>query len=76
MRALSQRQIEVLRLIGAGHTTKAIALELQCSYHTIREHKRRAFDKLGVSSNGAAVDRAHRLGLLGNGNAPVALLSD
>jgi DNA-binding NarL/FixJ family response regulator len=51
---LTQREIEVLKLVVAGKTNHAIAQELFLSDHTVRRHLQNVFAKLGVSSRAAA----------------------
>ena len=60
---LTQRELEVLRLIAAGKTNKAIAAELVLSERTVDRHVSNIFTKLGVSSRAAATAYAyeHRL---------------
>jgi DNA-binding NarL/FixJ family response regulator len=62
--ALTGRELEVLRLIGAGRTTREIATLLGVSRRTVENHKRRIFAKLDVQSQAHAVASAARLGLL------------
>ena len=62
--ALTGRELEVLRLIGAGRTTKQISAGLGISQRTVENHKRRIFAKLDVQSQAHAVASAARLGLL------------
>jgi two-component system nitrate/nitrite response regulator NarL len=45
---LTPREQEVLALIEAGHTNKAIALELGCSLSTVKNHVHTVLTKLGV----------------------------
>lgn len=45
---LSNRQIEILRLIGKGLLDKEIASELTISIHTVRGHKDRISEKYGI----------------------------
>ncbi len=61
---LTGRELEVLRLIGAGLTTQEISALLGVTRRTIENHKRRIFAKLGVQSQAHAVASAARLGLL------------
>jgi DNA-binding NarL/FixJ family response regulator len=51
---LSDRELEVLRLVAAGKTNRQIALELVVSEHTVARHVQNIFGKLGVSSRTAA----------------------
>jgi LuxR family transcriptional regulator, maltose regulon positive regulatory protein len=61
---LSQRELEVLRLLPSRLSQREIAAELYVSFNTIRTHTRVIFRKLGVSSRAEAVARARELGLL------------
>ena len=51
---LTQRELQVLRLVAAGGTNKAIAAELVLSERTVDRHVSNIFTKLGVSSRAAA----------------------
>ena len=55
---LTPRQVEVLRLLEQGRSTKQIAAELQLSAETVRNHIRRLFQALGVNSRLEAVAAA------------------
>jgi PAS domain S-box-containing protein len=55
---LTPRQVEVLRLLEQGRSTKQIAGELQLSIATVRNHIRRLFASLGVHSRLEAVAAA------------------
>jgi DNA-binding NarL/FixJ family response regulator len=48
------RELQVLRLVAAGKSNHAIAVELVVSDHTVRRHLQNIFHKLGVSSRAAA----------------------
>ena len=61
---LTQREIDILRLIARGHTYAEAALRLGLSPHTVASHIKKAYRKLGVHSAGAAVMRAVQLGLI------------
>src|SRR6266700_3413361 len=71
-RSLTDRELEILRLIGGGHTSGEIAQTLGVSRRTIENQKRQIFTKLGVRSQAHAVALAVREGLLllGQGRAP------
>jgi LuxR family maltose regulon positive regulatory protein len=61
---LSEREIEVLRLLPSRLSQREIAAELYVSFNTIRTHTRVIFQKLGVTSRAEAVARGRELGLL------------
>jgi PAS domain S-box-containing protein len=52
---LTPRQVEVLRLLEQGRSTKQIAEELQLSYDTVKNHVRHLLRALGVHSRLEAV---------------------
>ncbi|MFF4249624.1 LuxR C-terminal-related transcriptional regulator [Streptomyces sp. NPDC001663] len=60
---LTGREIEVLRLVAAGATNRAIAAELVISEHTVARHLNNIFAKLDVSSRAAATAYACTHGL-------------
>jgi LuxR family maltose regulon positive regulatory protein len=61
---LSQRELEVLRLLGTELTGPEMAGELTVSLNTLRTHTKNIYDKLGVNNRRAAVRRAEELHLL------------
>lgn len=61
---LTQRELEVLRLLGAGHSTDDIAQELSITRVTARNHVNKVLDKLGVNSRLQAVVIASQLQLI------------
>ncbi len=60
---LSQREVEVLRLVAAGMTNKQIAEQLHLSEKTVARHLSNIFTKIDVTSRSAATAFAfeHRL---------------
>jgi DNA-binding CsgD family transcriptional regulator len=56
---LTPRELQVLRLVAAGRTNKAIAAELVVSGRTVDRHVSNIFSKLGVSSRAAATAYAY-----------------
>lgn len=52
---LSEREMEILSLVGEGLTTAAIADKLCLSSHTISTHRKNIIRKLGVNSTGELV---------------------
>ena len=61
---LSERELDVLRLLGTDLAGPDIARELIVSLSTVRTHTNRIYAKLGVSNRRAAVRRAKELNLL------------
>ena len=61
---LSDRELEVLRLLATELTGPEIARHLFVSVNTLRTHTKHIFTKLGVNTRQAAVRRATELGLL------------
>lgn len=47
---LSPRETDVVRMVLRGHATQAIAAELHISAHTVQDHLKAVFDKVGVRS--------------------------
>ena len=62
--ALSEREIDVLRLLATELSGPEIARRLFVSVNTLRTHTRHIFSKLDVNTRRAAVLRATQLGLL------------
>lgn len=61
---LTDREIEVLRLVAGGMSDGEIAARLVLSEHTVHRHVANIRTRLGVSSRSAAVAQAAKLGLL------------
>lgn len=61
---LSDRELEVLRLLATALSGPEIADRLYVSVNTLRTHTKHIFTKLGVNTRRAAVQRASDLGLL------------
>jgi DNA-binding NarL/FixJ family response regulator len=62
---LTARQVEVLRLVGSGHTNAQIASQLVVSVRTVDSHVAAVLGKLGVRDRRDAAVRAAELGVLG-----------
>jgi DNA-binding CsgD family transcriptional regulator len=60
---LSRRESEVLTLVAAGKTNRAIATELFISEKTVARHVSNIFRKLGLSSRAEATAYAYKHGL-------------
>lgn len=61
---LSERELEVLRLLRSELSGPEIAEQLIVSLNTLRTHTKNIFNKLGVNNRRAAVRRAEELDLL------------
>jgi LuxR family maltose regulon positive regulatory protein len=61
---LSERELEVLRLLAAGLSYREIAEELYVSINTVKAHTKNIYSKLGVHGRMQAAQRATELELL------------
>ncbi len=59
---LSDRELEVLRLLARGQCNKEIAAGLNLSFHTVHTLVRRIYEKLHVHTRREAVARFHQSG--------------
>jgi two-component system, NarL family, invasion response regulator UvrY len=60
---LSDREFQVLNLLGAGKRVSQIAEELCLSYNTISTYRSRIFSKLGLKNDAQLVRYALQHGL-------------
>tara|TARA_B110000459_G_C16615755_1_gene498747 strand:- start:804 stop:1433 length:630 start_codon:yes stop_codon:yes gene_type:complete len=58
--SLSEREIEVIRLISDGSTNKEIADQLFLSTHTVNTHRKNIMNKLGIKNTAGIVIYAFR----------------
>jgi DNA-binding NarL/FixJ family response regulator len=61
---LSEREIELLRLVAEGHPNKQIARDLSISEETVKAHLKSIFGKLDVADRTHAVTVALRRGII------------
>ena len=61
---LSERELEVLRLLAAGLSYREIAEELYVSINTVKAHAKNIYSKLGVHGRMQAAQRAAELTLI------------
>ena len=54
---LTRRQHEIMERIVTGQTERAVAEQLGLSYHTIHQHVRKAYEKLGLNNRVEAVKK-------------------
>jgi LuxR family maltose regulon positive regulatory protein len=62
--ALTDRELEVLRLLAAGKQNREIAEELWVALNTVKKHVTHILEKLGATNRTEATARARELGLL------------
>lgn len=60
---LTERELEVLRLLAKGFSNREIALQLVISVATVKSHTSNIYSKLGVHTRTQAVAKARTLGL-------------
>ncbi|WP_410789951.1 response regulator transcription factor [Kribbella sp. C-35] len=60
---LTERELDVLRLLDTELTGPEIARRLYVSLNTLRTHTKRIFTKLGATNRSGAVRRARERGL-------------
>lgn len=61
---LSERQVEVLKLIAAGESNRDISDQLMISENTVKSHIKILFSELGVNKRAACVRQARVFGLI------------
>ena len=61
---ITPRELEILELMAAGHSTREMAERLFVSENTVKTHASRLFDKLSARRRTQAVQRAKEAGLI------------
>lgn len=64
MRLLSEREMEVLRMVARGFTSKQIADQISVSVKTVETYRSRLLEKLGLRTRSDIVRYALHMGLL------------
>ena len=62
--SLTERELEVLRLLEKGLSKREVARSLFLSYNTIHTHTKSIYRKLGVLTRSEAIQQAHERGVL------------
>lgn len=62
--ALTERQVNILKLVSQGFSSKEISEKLDISYYTVTTHIKNIYSKLQVNSRTEALHEAMKLGLL------------
>jgi DNA-binding NarL/FixJ family response regulator len=62
--ALTSREMQILRGVAKGHTTKRLAHDLGLQPPSVETHLHNIFKKLGANNRGEAVSSALKLGLI------------
>ena len=61
--ALTQRELEILTLIGDGLTQKQISSQLKISTYTVTDHLKHIYEKLNVMNAPQAIGKAYKTGI-------------
>ena len=64
LQKLTDRQIEVLRLVAEGRRTREIARDLELSIKTVESHRQQVMKRLGIRSIAGLVRYALRVGFI------------
>jgi two-component system NarL family response regulator len=64
---LSQRELQILRMVGQGKPNKQIARDLSVEVTTVKGHVKSVFEKLGVRNRTEALAEATRRGMVSGG---------
>lgn len=62
--SLSEREVEIIKLIAEGYTTNEIAEKLFLSFHTISTHRKNIFKKLSIRSSSELILYALKKGIV------------
>jgi len=69
--SLTTAELRILPLLATHLSFREIGGRLYVSRHTVKSQALSVYRKLGVSSRSEAIERAHRLGVLGPTSSPV-----
>jgi two-component system nitrate/nitrite response regulator NarL len=68
--ALSEREVEILRLVANGHSNSVIATKISISENTVKYHLKHILQKLNARNRTEAVIAAMQAGLLKSNDLP------
>ncbi len=63
---LTLSEIEIVKMIASGYTTKEIATQRHVSFHTVNTHRKNIFRKLGVTNASELIMQAIKSGWIDN----------
>ena len=63
---LTPSEIEIVRLIADGLTTKEIAVRKNISFHTVMTHRKNIFRKLDVNNTSELIKYAMKANIIGD----------
>jgi DNA-binding NarL/FixJ family response regulator len=63
---LTFSEIEIVKMIANGYTTKEIATQRNVSFHTVNTHRKNIFRKLGVTNASELIMQAIKSGWIDN----------
>lgn len=63
---LTNSEIEIVRMISSGLTTKEIAIQKNISFHTVNTHRKNIFRKMGVTNASELIMQAIKAGWIDN----------
>ena len=63
-KVLTEREIEIVRLIAEEYSNREIAEKLYISIGTVETHRRNIFQKMGAKNMAGLIHRAYQFGIL------------
>ena len=69
---LTEREVDVLRLMADAHSNQEIADSLVLSYNTIKTHAQHIFDKLNINDRSKVIVYVNEIGLFNQPKSPAA----
>lgn len=63
---LSDRELEIIKLIAESYTTKEIAQKVHLSFHTVSTHRKNIFKKLKIRTSSELIIYAIKRGIVSN----------